>query len=226
MTNFQLRNLLTVLFSSMTSRQQLGIAHIIISQIPDTQIVTDIMHPRRGIQASILPRERIWSNEQVEKSLSDGTAFTLVPALSIVRDGSGASPSLRWVWRSNVDRMFGTQTEPTLGRRGQQGRVDASPEPALSHRDRQATVDISAFNTPTRSGNSITPGMRPEAVLNVLARDIEETILQTMTTEISRNRMRRGLNSSTTSSIGTSTSDWQGGEYNIDGTPSSNYVDE
>lgn len=111
----KLRQLLTLLYTSMTARQQRAIGHILIGQIPRGERITDILLPRRGGQnSSILPAQGIWAPDQVEKNLSHGTDYNLVPAVMIRRsnDGTSSSPSLRWVWRSNlVDRPAPTSSQ-------------------------------------------------------------------------------------------------------------------
>jgi len=160
----KLRILLTVLFTSYTQRQQRAVGQILISSIPDT--ITDILLPRRTSTA-LLAAERLWSDVQIEKSLSDGTAFNLVPALSIFRTGtaSNAHPQLRWVWRS-------VQTLPT----------QTAPIESAARADTSFTDQLR---------------VRPETMLNMLARDIEDTIFQSLSDELSR---------LTRSSTGTSTS--------------------
>jgi hypothetical protein len=125
----KLRILLTTLFETMSSRQQRAVGHVLIGTIPVDERVSELLKPRTE-EESVLPAERVWANEQVEKSLAEGTEFTLVPALSFPRSidvGQNGPANLRWVWRSNtgiagivgdVTRSSGsTQTDLILGRR-------------------------------------------------------------------------------------------------------------
>jgi hypothetical protein len=149
----KLRILITTLFSTFSTRQQTAVGHVLIRTIPVNERVTELLKPRRELE-SALPAERVWANEQVEKSLAEGTAFNLVPSMNV---SSGTGPAnLSWVWRSSV--IGSTQTREAARetffenqRERARGRLDPQP-------DRRAIVP---------SSDSVGGRSRPEQVLNV-----------------------------------------------------------
>jgi hypothetical protein len=172
----RLRILLTTLFSTMTSRQQQAVGHVIVNTIPANERVTDLLQPRRVENGSTgaIPAERIWANDQVEKSLAEGTAFNLVPALSIprAREGGQSGPAnLRWVWRSST----GTVSEGNRGIR------------ASGSTQTERTLDRSAFAPSGANRTRLGAGMRPRPEqVSLMARDIEQSIFQGLADEITQ----------------------------------------
>jgi hypothetical protein len=153
----------------MTSRQQKAVGHILISSIPSSNFIPALLKPRRQVSSAI-PAERVWADEQVEKSLADGTAFNLVPAMSLTRSaigGSNGGASLRWVWRS-------------IGGAARNGQRGAGGTQTVSQETSRAFVP----SGPNRTRLGTSTRNRPEEVLDI------NSIFQGIITDVVRGDTR------------------------------------
>ncbi|KAJ3377825.1 hypothetical protein HDU92_007943 [Lobulomyces angularis] len=180
----RLRVFLQILLTTLQNKDEsffFGLSNLLVNSLNPHETVSDILLPRKN-ENSLLPPHKIWSDEQIEKSLSDGTSFSLVPSLTMSRFDNDNTSNLRWVWRST-----------SVQNRGSNFVRSQNPSPTTFPTERPASARSRnlSFNSASyreiiseldrnRSQNAGLVQSIPMRNLDILARTIEDSILNSM----------------------------------------------